>query len=115
MANELLEAYDAKLDRLLTKAEDQVAESTGWLRALRSRGLAAHLENGIPTPKHEEWKYTPLRALTTQQFEPALDAEVAQSDVGCSSAKACGSCWSMAGSNRRFQISRTSTAWPWSH
>ncbi|MCW5936846.1 MAG: Fe-S cluster assembly protein SufD [Fimbriimonadaceae bacterium] len=34
-----------------------------WLAQLRRQALGAHREIGVPTPKHEEWKYTPLRLV----------------------------------------------------
>lgn len=49
-------------------------ESHPWLTALRRDAMARHLENGLPTPKSETWKYTNLRDLTKPQVEPAGNA-----------------------------------------
>lgn len=42
-----------------------VAELAGpeWLELLRNQGRAVHDRIGVPTPKHEDWKYTPLREI----------------------------------------------------
>lgn len=40
-----------------------------WLEALRQKGRDMFAKNGIPSPKTEQWKYTKLRALTTDDFE----------------------------------------------
>jgi Fe-S cluster assembly protein SufD len=71
MATELMQRYDAELSSLLAFGEKLASEGPEWLRALRARGLAVHREHGIPTPKNEEWKYTPLRPLSTRQFSPS--------------------------------------------
>jgi Fe-S cluster assembly protein SufD len=63
--------YDTELSELLAYGEKNSAEGPAWLQALRSRGLAVHREHGIPTPKNEEWKYTPLRPLVGKSFVPA--------------------------------------------
>lgn len=43
-----------------------------WMRGLRDRALAAFLEQGFPTRRHEAWKYTNLRPLLRQRFLPLL-------------------------------------------
>ncbi|HXH60490.1 MAG TPA: Fe-S cluster assembly protein SufD [Fimbriimonadaceae bacterium] len=65
MANELLPRYDVELSTLLAHGESLVGSGPDWLRALRQKGIDTHREFGVPTPKNEEWKYTPLRPLTT--------------------------------------------------
>lgn len=39
-----------------------------WLSARRSEALAEFKAAGLPTRKTEDWKYTPIRALTKQRF-----------------------------------------------
>jgi Fe-S cluster assembly protein SufD len=68
MATELMQK---ELSGLLEFAERQASSGPEWLRALRSRGLAAHREIGIPTTKNEEWKYTSLRAVSSRTFTAA--------------------------------------------
>lgn len=63
--------YDTELSALTAHGEAQSAQGPAWLRELRARGLATHREHGIPTPKNEEWKYTPLRPLVGKPFSPS--------------------------------------------
>ncbi|MBK8587030.1 MAG: Fe-S cluster assembly protein SufD [Bacteroidetes bacterium] len=42
------------------------------LKQIRKDALARFEALGIPTTKHEEWKYTNLTALTRSEFHPAL-------------------------------------------
>ncbi len=63
--------YDSELGLLVEAAERRAVDGPEWLRALRARGLAVHRELGIPTPKNEEWKYTPLRPLGSYTFAPS--------------------------------------------
>ncbi len=39
-----------------------------WVRSLRAAALDAHRELGVPTTRHEEWKYTPLRRLVERDW-----------------------------------------------
>lgn len=49
------------------------AEDVGpeWLTELRARGRATHGRIGVPTPKHEDWKYTPLREVAETSWRKA--------------------------------------------
>jgi Fe-S cluster assembly protein SufD len=40
-----------------------------WLRALRAEGAAVLAEQGLPGPRHEEWRYTNLAPLAKVPFE----------------------------------------------
>ena len=42
------------------------------LKQIRKDALARFEVLGIPTTKHEEWKYTNLAPLTRSEFHPAL-------------------------------------------
>jgi Fe-S cluster assembly protein SufD len=42
-----------------------------WLRQRRQQGLTRFLDEGFPTPKLEDWKYTNVAALARQPFRPA--------------------------------------------
>jgi Fe-S cluster assembly protein SufD len=48
--------------------------------AARKVALDATLRDGLPGPRSEAWKYTPLRALDRRTFEPAANAEAASVD-----------------------------------
>jgi Fe-S cluster assembly protein SufD len=63
--------YDTELSALLAHGDSLSSTGPSWLQSLRARGLAVHRENGIPTTKNEEWKYTPLRAMTTLTLAPS--------------------------------------------
>lgn len=41
---------------------------TSWTLPLRQRGMELFSELGIPTPKHEEWKYTDVREVARLPF-----------------------------------------------
>ena len=53
-----------------------------WVAALRRAGIARFAELGLPTPRHEAWKYTRLNALEKRTFAlPAADAGVPASEA----------------------------------
>ncbi|HMH49541.1 MAG TPA: Fe-S cluster assembly protein SufD [Candidatus Acidoferrum sp.] len=45
-----------------------------WLRERRGEAIARFAEIGLPTPRDEDWKYTPLAPITATTFDVALDA-----------------------------------------
>jgi len=58
-------------------------EATGgqpdWLRALRQAGLARFTELGLPTLKHEDWRFTNIAPIAKLPFQPAFEATPAPS------------------------------------
>lgn len=44
-----------------------------WAERIRQRGMELHSLIALPTPKHEEWKYTPLREIAEKDWKPASD------------------------------------------
>lgn len=70
MSSTLLEQYDARLDLVLQTAEGRTGEGPSWLREHRRRALAIFREHGVPTPRTEEWKYTPLRSVAETEWQP---------------------------------------------
>ncbi|GMV88219.1 MAG: Fe-S cluster assembly protein SufD [Chthonomonas sp.] len=66
MAN-VMTTEGPKLARLLESAPG----GPEWLQRLRDEGRSAFLRIGIPTSKHEEWKYTNLRDLAELEFTDA--------------------------------------------
>lgn len=46
-----------------------------WLAERRAAALADYKAAGLPTRKTEDWKYTPIRALTKQPFVPRHDPQ----------------------------------------
>ena len=45
-----------------------------WLKNLRSAGFAYFTENGFPTPQNEEWKYTNVREVESEEWRAASSA-----------------------------------------
>lgn len=66
-----IERYEAGLTALVDLAKNPQVAGPEWLQTIRARGLAAHENIGVPNPKHEEWKYTPLRSLLEANFTPS--------------------------------------------
>lgn len=67
----VMQRYESDLQKILAHGERLAEQGPHWLCDLRRRGLAAHREHGIPTPKNEEWKYTPLREVASLDLRPA--------------------------------------------
>ena len=40
-----------------------------WLKDLRQKAFAFFTENGFPTPKNEEWKYTNVAEISNFRFQ----------------------------------------------
>ena len=61
-----------------------VEEGPGWLEAVRRAAAESFRENGYPTGRHEEWRFTPVQPITTGQWDPARSGAegVAQEDLG---------------------------------
>lgn len=66
------------------KAQDFVPEGAfdaglDWLSDRRTEALAQFHAAGLPTRRTEDWKYTPIRALTKQRFVPGARMTAAPS------------------------------------
>ncbi len=48
-------------------------DAPAWLQALREEGLSRFQARGLPTPRDEEWKYTPVATLSSRPFQPVRD------------------------------------------
>ncbi|MBV6458726.1 MAG: FeS cluster assembly protein SufD [Fimbriimonadaceae bacterium] len=59
----------------ITGFDFELGERKGF-RELRERALRHHVELGIPTIKHEEWKYTSLRSVTDSVFAAPVEFAV---------------------------------------
>lgn len=77
MGTELVE----RTPGLLASTVEIPSWSPTWLRDLRRAALAVHEELGIPTIKHEEWKYTSLRELASKSFAQAPELVLNSSDI----------------------------------
>src|SRR5262245_6488646 len=65
--------YHSQVARFRSATEDP---GHLWTRALREAAFARFAELGLPTTKHEEWKYTSLEPLARTTFKPALPARL---------------------------------------
>jgi Fe-S cluster assembly protein SufD len=52
-----------------------------WWQDLRDRAAARFTALGLPTSRDEEWRFTPLGALTSTEFRPASDGAAAAASV----------------------------------
>ena len=55
--------------------ERQGLGGPGWLSQRRREAIARFAELGLPTPRDEDWKYTPLAPITATTFDAALDRD----------------------------------------
>ncbi len=62
-------------------ALNRAAPAPDWARTLRSEGLAAFRAQGLPTTRHEDWKYTNLRALHKRELVGTAERAPTGSDV----------------------------------
>ena len=66
--------YDADLARSLAGSKQPI-----WLKSIRKQAFKFFTENGFPTPRNEEWKYTNTAPIAKQEFSfetGKIDAEV---------------------------------------
>lgn len=59
---------------LEARAQELSEQGPEWLRTLRARGLGALRASGLPSTKHEEWRYLPLRTLLKHEWSLAPEA-----------------------------------------
>ena len=62
------DAYRASFERF---ASAHAASDPAWLRERRTAAIARFVEKGLPTPRDEAWRHTPVAPLTRGRFEPA--------------------------------------------
>ena len=55
--------------------ERQGLGGPAWLSQRRGEAIARFAELGLPTPRDEDWKYTPLAPITATTFDVALDGD----------------------------------------
>jgi Fe-S cluster assembly protein SufD len=71
---EAQDLYAARFDRFLAGRLDN---EPAWLTTVRRTALERFQALGIPTTRHEEWRFTPVSALADQVFRDAADFPVA--------------------------------------
>ena len=70
------QSFAEQLERAAGAARRQAGEPS-FLSGLRTRGRETFLGAKLPTPKHEDWRFTNLSALAAQSFAPAPLARAA--------------------------------------
>jgi Fe-S cluster assembly protein SufD len=55
--------------------ERQGLGGPGWLSQRRREAIARFAELGLPTPRDEDWKYTPLAPITATTFDVGLEGD----------------------------------------
>jgi Fe-S cluster assembly protein SufD len=75
-----------KTDSTLAQSADQYVEKFGqlesapsqpaWLLPLRKAGIASFAEQGFPTLKHEDWRFTNVAPIEKLPFHPAQSGSV---------------------------------------
>ena len=58
------------------------ADEPSWLEATRKGALARFTELGVPTRKHEEWKYTNAERIARHPWQPATPATLGADALG---------------------------------
>ena len=51
------------------------ASDPAWLRASRADAAATFRDEGLPTTRHEEWRFTPIDGVAVVPAQPVADAE----------------------------------------
>jgi Fe-S cluster assembly protein SufD len=72
MTNELTKATDPYLEKF-ERFESQDGQPA-WLWSLRKAGIASFSEQGFPTLRHEDWRFTNVAAIAQLPFRPMLEA-----------------------------------------
>ena len=67
----------AAQDSLLTGFDEFTARAgePEWLRASRARAAATYRDEGLPTTRHEEWRFTPVAAVAEVPGQPVATTE----------------------------------------
>ena len=52
-----------------------------WLTELRANALSKFSEQGFPSPREEEWKYTNVSAIEKKLFVPVHDTDASEVDA----------------------------------
>src|SRR5579872_6637710 len=74
-----IETYLAQFEQL---AERREGAEPVWLASLRKNALARFVDLGVPTTRHEEWKYTSVRPIVETAFRLGRpDSSLTTSDV----------------------------------
>lgn len=61
------------LDAIAAVRTASPGQSVPWVRALRENAAAHFAEQGFPTTRHEDWKYTNVTGLERHLYQPAAN------------------------------------------
>ncbi len=87
---ETVSPFTAKYDAI---REHLPGQQLAWLQQQREAALAQFNQNGFPTLRDEEWKYTNVSAINKKAFNPVLLSELdTRQDSGCAD-MAIPDCW----------------------
>jgi Fe-S cluster assembly protein SufD len=56
------------------RADNLAGNSLKWLKEQRQKAIDRFSENGFPSPREEEWRYSNVRPIERKQFTPVSDA-----------------------------------------
>jgi Fe-S cluster assembly protein SufD len=88
MTNQYSAAY-AKLENSLA------GSSLAWLNDIRAQAKEQFIEQGFPSLRDEEWRYSNLAVLDKKSFAPVLASELGHIDVADLEAYKLNDCWTM--------------------
>ncbi|WP_396625674.1 Fe-S cluster assembly protein SufD [Luteitalea sp.] len=75
----------AAQDSLLTGFDEFTAaraSEPAWLRTSRARAAATFRDEGLPTTRHEEWRFTPVAGITAVPAQPVAASSADAHTVG---------------------------------
>src|SRR5512140_3938901 len=67
----VVEDKDALRSSFERFAAAHAASDPAWLRDRRTAAFARYVEKGLPGPRDESWRHTPVAPLTRTRFEAA--------------------------------------------
>ena len=77
MAQTIESAVAKTTDQYLEQFErfEKQAAEPGWLLALRKAGISSFEQQGLPTLRHEDWRFTNLAPLAKRPFKPVYQPD----------------------------------------
>lgn len=76
--------------------------SLPWLQALRAEALAQFAEQGFPSPREEEWRYTNVSGIEKKLFVPSADLKTGVIDTDWLKSYQLENAWSVVLVNGHF-------------
>lgn len=76
--NNIIDHY---VDQYTADTARQAALLPDWLHDQKEQAIARFKQDGFPDQRDEDWRYTPLKSVTTKFFEVKVDDQLADIDV----------------------------------